>query len=65
MKITSEVLRANASGELSTRENRRVVVSLRGALQSQVRLPGRSRRVMPTFRKQWIQTTSFSSSHSE
>jgi hypothetical protein len=64
MRIAPATLLVNDSGERPHRENHRVI-SIRGALRSQVRLPGRSERVMPTFRKQWMQTASFSSSHSE
>jgi hypothetical protein len=64
MKIAPEILLVNASGEPLAQGTHRVV-SIRGALRSQMRLPSRSRRVTPTFRKQWSQTTSFSSCHSE
>jgi len=59
MKIISEVLREAESNAHSRQDSQRVVVSLRGALRAQVRLPSRSKRVVPAFRKHWIQTISF------
>ena len=65
MKIATETLGRNDPVESSRWEGQRATVRFRGALRAQVRLPGRSKRIMPAFRKQWSQTTSFSSSHSE
>ncbi|HEX5222428.1 MAG TPA: hypothetical protein VFZ59_22935 [Verrucomicrobiae bacterium] len=65
MKIDLEALVASDSVENPRLANQRGTVCFRGALRSQVRLPGRSKRIRPAFRKQWSQTASFSSSHSE
>ena len=59
MKIAPEILREIGPDGQGREENQRGVVSLRGALRSQVRLLSRSKRVIPAFRKQWAQTTSF------
>jgi hypothetical protein len=65
MKIDPRIIAEVNTADGVRQEEPRATVCFRGALRSQARLPGRSERVMPTFRKQWIQTAGFGSSHSE
>jgi hypothetical protein len=65
MKINPEIIgEAIATADVRP-SNQHVTVCFRGALRSQVRIPGQSKRVVSSFRKQWGQVTGFSSAHSE
>jgi len=65
MKIDLENPREIVATDNLRQHDQHATVCFRGALRSQVRIPGQSKRVIASFRKGWIQTAGFSSSHSE